>query len=208
MTAALERNVVAELRAAIEMAVGYETPWTNTGDGCLYVIEIGDDRMKVGWSRGPERRLEDHRSMAKALGVSTGRAWITPRRASTIAETALINFCAARATEQVRREYFRDVPFEVATQAAGELTGHTLDTLSYHVRRRSPNSKWGLLCLARFLSTTIDAVRRLVASSALEALAYELDDLPDELITVTRRSLLNWLDTEPDLTALPWGDHS
>lgn len=181
-------------------ALIYDAEYTPPAEviGGLYVIEIGSDRIKVGWSRAPQARLRTHRSVAHAHGVTTGREWVTPRRATKYTETALIDFCAARATEQVAREYFLGVSFGDAAQRAAELTNYTRDHLSVSVYSGSANAKYSIDGVADLLSTTEDSVRDLVAAGGLEF--RDPDELP---LWITRRALLNWLNTEPDLFALP-----
>lgn len=96
---------------------------TQGGDdrGSLYVIEISTDRIKVGWSGNPAARLRAHRAAARAYGTGAGREWSSPARAGLGAETALIAFCAERATEQIAREYFVGVRFEDAAERATAL---------------------------------------------------------------------------------------
>lgn len=97
------------------------------GGGSLYVIEIGTDRIKVGWSGNPTARLKSHRAAAHAYGTGAGREWVSPARAGLVTETALIDFCAARATEQLAREFFVGVRFEDAVEHATALTVDPLD---------------------------------------------------------------------------------
>lgn len=184
---------------------GDDVVWTNessynTGNRSLYVIEIGADRIKVGIATNPASRLQDHRSTALMYGVAAGRSWVTPRLAGSVAEGALIDFCAARATERIKREYFVGVRFEAAANRAAELTGYTVDILAGHAYAHSPNAKWSALGTAYFLFTTEAAVRDLVARGELES--RDADE-PDPVIT--RRALLNWFETDPDLMSLPRG---
>lgn len=90
--------------------------------GSLYVIEIGADRIKVGWSGNPALRLRSHRAAARAYGVGAGREWVSATVAEPAAETTLIDFCAERATQQVAREFFIGVRFEDAVEHAVALT--------------------------------------------------------------------------------------
>lgn len=96
------------------------SPSTSAG-GSLYVIEIGADRIKIGWSGKPAARLKAHRAAARAYGTGAGREWISAGPAGVAEETALMEFCAERATEQIAREYFVGVRFEDAVHHAAEL---------------------------------------------------------------------------------------
>lgn len=100
----------------------------------LYVIEIAEDRIKVGVSVDPVRRVATHRGTALAHGCTPGREWISPRGTGTAErEAALIAFCAEQpASEKFRSEYFAGVPFLVAVRHAAELCGDTR-TLSHLV---------------------------------------------------------------------------
>ena len=61
---------------------------------------------------------------------------------------------------------------------------------------RSPNTRYPLQDLARLLWTTTDVVADMVTRGLLG----DPDHAP---WGVTRRAVLNWLDTEPDLLTLP-----
>jgi hypothetical protein len=89
--------------------------------GSVYIIELGADRIKVGWSSKPANRLKSHRALARAYGPGAGREWTGLARAGFATEAALVEFCAARATEQIGREYFVGVPFEDAVEYATTL---------------------------------------------------------------------------------------
>ena len=171
------------------------------GGGALYVLEIGTDRIKVGWSRAPKARLASHRAAARAHGVGSGREWTSPLRADDTTEGALVDYCKARATEQVSREYFVGVRFEDAAQKAAELTNYTVDWVRGCVYSGSPNTKWHISNVANLLHTSEGAARDLVARGELAA-RYPEDDF-DQFPETSRRALLDWLDTEPDLLALP-----
>jgi hypothetical protein len=188
------------MTAVVEAPTWNAFPRWRTGDRALYVIEIGHDRIKVGIGYSPAARLQSHRSTARAHGVTSGRAWATPRCLGSEAENALIGFCAARATEQFRREYFSGVPFEDAVQCAAELTGYTRQTLRLRAAMSSPNAKYSIANVAELLATTEEAVYALVASNELE-----VRDPDEEPPVIKRRALLNWFDTEPHLLSIPRG---
>jgi hypothetical protein len=163
----------------------------------LYVIEIGDDRIKVGIGADPASRLADHRSTARMYGVSTGREWVSPRRAGAATERALIAFCADRATEQFRREYFAGVRFDDAVRRAAELTLYTVPQILYG--RLGCLARWTLHDLATVvLATTEAAVRDLAGVLAPS-------DPGEDPPTFTREAIAAWLDTQPDLLSLPRG---
>lgn len=91
---------------------------------CLYVIEIDDDRVKVGYTANPSTRLRQHRGIAEAHGCKPGRQWVSSNGTGTDArEQALIAYCAERATGRFRSEYFVGVPFADAVQRAADLCG-------------------------------------------------------------------------------------
>lgn len=89
---------------------------------CLYVIEIGD-RLKVGRSDSPMRRLATHRSTAAAHGLTTGREWISePGVGTRQNETVLLRRCAeVEGAQLIAREYFTGLPFGTAVAVASDL---------------------------------------------------------------------------------------
>lgn len=89
---------------------------------CLYVIEIGRKRIKVGYTVNPKHRLALHRSLAEAHGCKPGREWVSPLGSGTAErEAELIAFCAQRADAVYRSEYFSGLAFTVAVEFAAEL---------------------------------------------------------------------------------------
>jgi hypothetical protein len=161
----------------------------------LYVVEIADDRLKVGIGEDPAARIGAHRSIARVYGATPGRHWISPQRAGASEERDLISFCASRATARFCREYFAGVRFEDAVQRAAELTHHTVPTLH---RRLGSLMEWPLETLARgLLATTTDNVRNLVSSGSL----VPVDPEGDPLI-FSHAAISEWLSTQPDLFVL------
>lgn len=177
-----------------------EEPWSRRDvPRSLYVIEIGEGRIKVGIGADPEGRLRSHRSLAFAHGVDSGRAWVTPPWATSATESALINLCAAQSTAQFRREYFAGVTFEDAVSHAASVSGYTREHLQLRVGADHPNTKWQLRHVLDLLHTTEDAVRALVAAGDLKSLEFE----DESYIVITRRALLDWMFAGPDLIGLP-----
>lgn len=90
----------------------------------LYVIMLGPDRIKVGQSSSPAKRLATHRRTAEAHGVKPGRAWVSAGCSDEDRqEEQLINACAQRAIQRFGREYFEGVAFLTAVGLARTITG-------------------------------------------------------------------------------------
>lgn len=104
-------------------------------DNYLYVIELGD-RIKVGRSGTPVRRLAMHRAGAVQYGVSTGRSWISEQPIGTVDnELALIYRCLrAEGSARISREWFTGLRFE-------DVVGYAerLDPAWEHELRKRPN---------------------------------------------------------------------
>lgn len=103
---------------------------------CLYVIEVARGRIKVGFTCSPKSRLTLHREYALAYGGKPGREWASPPGSGTRAlEAELIEFCADRARQKFRNEFFAGVPFLAAVRCAAALCNDR-DTLGDFERAR------------------------------------------------------------------------
>jgi len=94
------------------------------GLGYIYVVGYTSGLIKVGQSRTPRKRLRAHRSHGAVFGVDVVDAWVSPpHRNYTQNEVRLIKFCQ-RKGKATSNEYFRDVGFAVAVEAAEALEFH------------------------------------------------------------------------------------
>lgn len=165
----------------------------------LYVIQIGRGRIKVGYSANPVGRLAEHRALAEAFGARPGLQWASPPGTGTPAlEDELIAFCAERARQQLRREYFVGVPFTVAVRRAAQLCGvratvyETLDELA------AANTAGR----AEIVRADEAARRRAAAPRVRQALLSKFDSEMTWLggeprHVATRREAATWLGTGP-----------
>lgn len=91
----------------------------------LYVIEIAD-RVKVGRSVNPSKRLETHRTQARMHGVESGRCWVSAPDVGTPGnEQRLISWCADRAERRFGGEYFCGVDFDDVVAFAASVVPWT-----------------------------------------------------------------------------------
>lgn len=86
--------------------------------GNLYVVEFSTGTVKVGRSRTPDQRIENHAGEARKFGVWITRRWVsTAHRSHFASERALIRACAAKGSLITGREYFR-IDFDEAVRLA------------------------------------------------------------------------------------------
>lgn len=95
--------------------------------GHIYVAELSDGRVKVGFSANPETRLRQHQSTANIFAVQVLRTWVSPFHANAGEnERHLIAGCAAVSEGRVG-EYFA-VSFEAAVAIAQRLDFSNTET--------------------------------------------------------------------------------
>lgn len=85
----------------------------------LYVIEFQNGTVKVGRTTNPDKRLSDHRSTGKALGVPVTRAWVSDAHEGSEATEQMLLNVLGQATEG--REWFREVMFLHAVERATDI---------------------------------------------------------------------------------------
>jgi len=91
----------------------------------VYVIEFSSGTIKVGQTRSPQKRIDQHSKAAAAHGHTVRRNWISGPHAEFEAnERALIAFCAARWEASSGREYFARASFELIAEYAQALPFH------------------------------------------------------------------------------------
>lgn len=163
----------------------------------LYVIELAADRIKVGVTYSPERRLAEHRSLAEAFGANCGPHWLShPGVGTTENEDRLIDFCAERATQRFRREYFAGLVFEEVVEHAEFLNGsHALrrGRISYPrpgTEPKDPIAVFDHLSWARTTASVEEAARWLSVS---EERVHELMESGDLKVMPGPRIPVTWL---------------
>lgn len=84
------------------------------GTGHLYVIQFGNDVVKIGITSDPPRRLQQHLNDAAAFGTHIAATWISHAHADYAKIERFVIGVAAKAlrNQQVRREYFRSASFD------------------------------------------------------------------------------------------------
>src|SRR5262245_9251231 len=104
-------------RKGVEVLPG-ALPAVKSGRGQLYVIEFSTGTVKVGKSGRGGKRIDEHISDATKYGAAVLNQWISPVHAGyDLTETELIARCAAEG-EQIKREWFRGLPFARAVALA------------------------------------------------------------------------------------------
>ena len=93
--------------------------------GHIYVLEITDGTIKVGYSATPAGRMISHAGAAKRNGEAITRRWISPEHVEAgMNEEALITLCEDLGGKHVGpgRELFSNLRFEDVVSAAKGLT--------------------------------------------------------------------------------------
>lgn len=92
------------------------------GQGHLYVVEFETGAIKVGQSRNPMRRIDEHHRDAWAYNVVVTNAWVSkPHQAYLTNEIKLMSAVAKLGGGRAKREYFHGVDFERVVGIATEL---------------------------------------------------------------------------------------
>lgn len=88
----------------------------------LYVVELDQGTIKVGYSSQPETRVRSFVYQAAKFGIGVARHWVSdPKVTAFLFEKALIDRCAVRATSVHGDEWFRGLVFEEVKAHAIEL---------------------------------------------------------------------------------------
>lgn len=106
--------------------------------GHLYVLELSDDLVKVGFAGFPDGRIAQHRFDLGKRGVQITRSWVSPKHFEAyLNEELLIAACAELGAEaRFGKEWFSGLRFEDAVAAAKsipftELAGDDTQTLEH-----------------------------------------------------------------------------
>lgn len=94
--------------------------------GHLYVLELSDGLVKVGFAGFPDGRIAQHKHGLSKKGVQIARSWVSPKHLEAyLNEELLIAACAGLGAEaRFGKEWFSGLRFEDAVAAARSI-GHT-----------------------------------------------------------------------------------
>jgi hypothetical protein len=85
----------------------------------LYAVLFSDGLVKVGRSKSPEKRIEDHEIRLSCAGISKVDSQIIPLNGnSSLCELRLIEWCRSKADECYLREWFRGLVFDEVCSTA------------------------------------------------------------------------------------------
>lgn len=92
-------------------------------EGHIYVVQIASNRLKIGRTTKPTKRIQDHMRTSRAHGLTPGAVWVSgPHVEYSRNERDLLNYClaAAKLPKSPRPEYFALV-FDRVVRAAKRL---------------------------------------------------------------------------------------
>lgn len=91
----------------------------NGGRGFIYALEFSTGVVKIGSSQLPAARIDNHRAAAARFGIQITRGWLSsPLSVFQGVERRLIKDALAAGYSVAAREWFQDLPFEIAVEQA------------------------------------------------------------------------------------------
>lgn len=115
-------------------------------DGFVYVIKFSDNTVKVGRSKKPDERLQQHRLDGAKFGLTIARWWVSDlHRTFEATESLLTGFARDSGALQGGLEYFTNLSFAKTVEFASSLNVRTStpDEISiYEAKSEESRRRW------------------------------------------------------------------
>ncbi|MEV8639379.1 hypothetical protein AB0395_47780 [Streptosporangium sp. NPDC051023] len=105
----------------------------------IYVVEMSNDILKVGYSNHPHQRISKHAQNAGAFGAAITAVWVSPPCCNArAAERAMIEYGHASGTAANNNEYFKGLTFSemIAFAESLKLEPISEDTIEQVMQQR------------------------------------------------------------------------